>query len=100
MLNSTRQHRRRPRATCALALCLALTACNDQKSGAQRSTGGENVLDRAGRDIDAAHRDFKRAVRPAAHAVDEKSREVVDEGKKAVDKTVRAVSGKDSPAQH
>lgn len=100
MLSSTHQHHRQTRTRIALAVCLALAACSDRSSGAQRSSGGENALDRAGRDIDAAHRNFKRAVRPAARAVDEKSREVVDEGKKAVDKTVRAIDRKDPASEH
>jgi hypothetical protein len=99
MLGSMHLLYRPARTTAMLMLGLALAACSDHPSGAQRSSGGENALDRAGREIDAAHRDFKRAVRPAARAVDEKSREVVGEGKKAVDRTVRAIERKDPAAE-
>jgi hypothetical protein len=81
-------------ARCALtALILSLPAAcsSDEPEHSERTGGGENALDRAGRRVDAAHKDFKEEVKPAAQWVDEKTKEAVGEGKKAVKKSAEAV---------
>jgi hypothetical protein len=93
MHRSSTRLRRSACAAVALLACLAPAACRDDEPRArsQRTQGGENALDRAGRKLDTAHRNFKRKVKPAAQVVDEKTKKAVGEGKKAVRKSVDAV---------
>ena len=78
-------------ATLSLA-AFGLGACGeDEPAGSEKSQGGENTLDRAGKKIDRAHRNFQRAVDPAADWVDEKTKKAAGEGKKAVRKTADAI---------
>ena len=103
MRSSTRYTIRIARALpIAMWLCAGALGCSNEKSTtkpeAQHTHGGDNALDRAGRNIDDAHRQFKQDVKPTARVVDEKANEAVGEGKKAVNKVVDAMDGSSTSA--
>jgi len=70
-------------------------ACSDEEPEAEQTSGGENALDTAERNVNEAQQEFQEEFQEEREFVDEKANKAADEGRKGVNKSADAVSDED-----
>ena len=70
-------------------------ACSDDKPKTEKTSGGDNALDTAEKNVNEAQQDFQEELKEERGFVDEKANKAAEEGRKGARKVGNAITGEE-----